>query len=70
MCIVTLMTGEELKKIRKQMGLTQVEFADLVGVHWNSIARQERGEVAIRETQAKLIRLLAEQDRQSAKKRR
>jgi transcriptional regulator with XRE-family HTH domain len=55
------MTGQELREIRKMMRLTQREFADLVGVHWNSIARQERDEIGIRESQAKLIRLIAEQ---------
>jgi transcriptional regulator with XRE-family HTH domain len=54
------MTGEELREIRTRMGLTQVEFADLVGVHPNSLARQERNEIGIRESQAKLVRLLAE----------
>ena len=64
--IITIMKGEELRKIRKQMGLTQAEFADLVGVHWNSIARQERNEIGIRESQAKLIRLI---EKQHTKKR-
>ena len=59
--MLLLMTGEELKKIRKQMGLTQAAFADLVGVAENSIARQERNEIGIREPLARLIRLLAEQ---------
>jgi transcriptional regulator with XRE-family HTH domain len=59
--IVLLMTGEELRAIRKSMGLTQVEFAALVGVAPNSIARQERGEIGIREPLARLARLLAAQ---------
>jgi transcriptional regulator with XRE-family HTH domain len=54
-------TGEELRRIRKQLGLTQRAFADLVGVAPNSIARQERGEIGIREPLARLIRILAEQ---------
>jgi len=54
------MTGKELRQIRQKLGLTQVEFADLVGVTPNSIARQERDEIGIREPQARLIRLLAE----------
>jgi len=54
------MTGKELKAIRKKLGLTQQRFADLVGVTRNSIARQERGEIGIRESLARLIKLLAE----------
>ncbi len=41
------------------MGLTQAQLADRVGVAPNSIARQERGEIGIRESLARLIRLLA-----------
>ena len=54
------MTGNELRQIRERLGLTQVELAADVGLDPNSIARQERGEVAIREPLAKLYRLLAE----------
>ena len=42
------------------MGLTQAGLAKIVGVDKNSIARQERGEMGIREPLAKLIRLIAE----------
>jgi len=65
--MLLLMTGEELRKIRKQMGLTQAAFADLVGVAENSIARQERNEIGIREPLARLILLLAEQHKQAAR---
>jgi len=54
------MTGAELRRIRKQLGLTQAALAHLVGVTPNSIARQERGELGIREAQARLLMLLAE----------
>ncbi len=54
------MTGKELKAIRKKLGLTQTQFAELVGVTRNSIARQEREEIGIREPLARLIKLLAE----------
>jgi transcriptional regulator with XRE-family HTH domain len=59
--MVHRMTGKELRAIRKRMGLTQVEFAALVGVAPNSIARQERGEIGIREPLGRLVRLLANQ---------
>ena len=46
-----------MRKIRKGLGLTQQELALLVGVATNSIARQERGEMGIRESLARLIQL-------------
>ena len=49
------MQGKELKAIRERLKLTQVEFAELVGVTSNTIARWERGEVPIREPMARLI---------------
>jgi transcriptional regulator with XRE-family HTH domain len=52
------MTGQELRRIRKRLGLTQEQLAEQTGVTGNSIARQERGEMGIRESLARLIRLL------------
>jgi transcriptional regulator with XRE-family HTH domain len=54
------MKPQELKKIRKQLGLTQAQLAELVGIAPNSIARQERGEIGIREPLAKLLRMIAQ----------
>jgi predicted transcriptional regulator len=54
------MTGQQMRKMRKGLGLTQKELAVLVGVATNSIARQERGEMGIRESLARLIRLTAQ----------
>ena len=53
------MTGEELRRIRKRLGWTQVQLADRVGVVANTVARWERNEVPIQEPAARLIRLLA-----------
>jgi|SoiMethySBSTD1v2_1073268.scaffolds.fasta_scaffold5660373_2 putative transcriptional regulator len=53
------MTGAELRRLRKQMGLTQAALATRVGVSSNSIARYERGEVKINEPLARLVRVLA-----------
>ena len=52
------MNGSELRRHRAKMGLTLKGMADLVGVHWNSIARMERGEMTISEPVARLVRLL------------
>ena len=58
-CIVPLMTGSELRRIRKRLGLTQVQLAERLGVTGNTVARQERGEVRITEPVARLIRYVA-----------
>ena len=41
------MTNAELKALRMRLGLTQAELADAVGVVPNTLARWERGELAI-----------------------
>ena len=41
------MTGPELRAIRKRLGWTQKEFAEHLGLHSNSLAKQERGEAGI-----------------------
>jgi transcriptional regulator with XRE-family HTH domain len=57
---ISRVTGQQMRKIRKGLGLTQKELAVLMGVATNSIARQERGEMGIRESLARLIRLTAQ----------
>jgi len=52
------MTGRELRALRKALQLTQAQFAEQLGVHWNSQARMERDEMPIREPVARLARLL------------
>lgn len=42
------MIGEELRKRRERMGLTQVELGRALAVHPNTIAKWERGEQTIR----------------------
>ena len=38
------MTPEEIKSLRKELGLTQKELGDLIGANAESVARWERGE--------------------------
>ena len=52
------MTGEELRRLRKRLGLTQVQLAARLGTHWNTLARWERNEHRIPEAAAQLTRLL------------
>ncbi len=60
------MHGEELRAIRKKLDLHQDELARLLGISTNSVARYERGEVAIPEPTARLVVLL--QERKNRKK--
>lgn len=52
------MKGGELRAIRQQLGLTQVLFADELGLHPNSVAKLERGEMVISRQVEKFARLL------------
>ena len=52
------MHAKELLKIRKALGLTQVQIADKIGVKANTIARWERGELQISEPISRLIRMI------------
>ena len=54
------MTGEELRRLRIRMALTQAAFADRLGVTPNTVARWERDEVGIAEPAARLARLLVQ----------
>jgi transcriptional regulator with XRE-family HTH domain len=52
------MDGTELRAIRKKLGLSQHQFAKELGIHWNTLARAERGEHGISGSVEKLARLL------------
>jgi DNA-binding XRE family transcriptional regulator len=41
------MTGKEMQSARKRLGLTRRELGELLGLHWNSIARMERDELPV-----------------------
>lgn len=55
------MKPAELRRIRDRLGLTQAAFAEELGLHANSLARMERGEMTIGRTVERLARLLMEQ---------
>jgi len=61
------MSGRQLRALRRQIGLTQARFAELLGVTSNTVARQERGEVRIRATQAALAERLVASFEQATK---
>jgi DNA-binding transcriptional regulator YiaG len=54
------MTGPQLRRIRHQLGLTQVDFAKLIGTTSTSVARWERGAVGISEPVSKLVKILGQ----------
>ncbi len=54
------MKPEQLRRLRQKLGLTQEGLAREVGVARNSVARWERGEMAISEPAARLIQRIAD----------
>lgn len=54
------MKPEQLRRIRRKLGWTQQELAHQVGVARNSVARWEKGEVAISEPAARPIQRIAD----------
>jgi DNA-binding transcriptional regulator YiaG len=46
----------DVRRMRKRLGLTLAEFAELVHVHWNTVSKWERGDVGMRPSTAELIR--------------
>jgi DNA-binding XRE family transcriptional regulator len=58
--------GSELRQCRTRLSLTQPEIASLLGLHRNSVARMERGQMAITASLGRFVRLLMRQaERQS-----
>ena len=64
------MDGKELKAIRTRLKLTQVQFAELVGVTSNTVARWERDEMTMREPAARLIQSIYAAKRKREKETR
>ena len=52
------MIGEELRRIRKAMGLTQRQLAEKLGVTSTSVARMERGEQKIMQVTTLAVKYL------------
>ena len=51
------MTGEQLRRLRKRAGMDRIGLAFLAGCHKETIARKERGDVAISRADAALFRV-------------
>lgn len=41
------MTKDELKQVRQKLGMTQADFAETLGIHANTVARFEQGNLDI-----------------------
>ena len=52
------MTGEELKRARRRLNMTQKELGEALGIHENSVARMERGEFSIIRTTELAVKYL------------
>lgn len=61
-----IVTGKDVRRIRKRLGLSQPQLAERLGVTKNSVARWERGEMGIRQSVVILLGMLD----QSAPKRK
>jgi putative transcriptional regulator len=53
-----MMTGEQIKELRKSLGYTQARLAEEVGVTPNTIARYERDEFKPSSPVRKLLEML------------
>lgn len=47
--------GKDIKEAREKAGLTQVQVAEKIGVHFNYFAKIERGEVSASQKRLRLI---------------
>jgi transcriptional regulator with XRE-family HTH domain len=61
-------TGREVKRLRRALGLKQTELADKLGVHPITVSRWERDIVRMPEPTARLLTLLAQIDRKTKRK--
>jgi transcriptional regulator with XRE-family HTH domain len=52
-------TAKQFKAIRRRLGLSQRALAETLGLHPNSVARLERGEMTITTLVANFVTLLA-----------
>ncbi|MCI0408898.1 MAG: helix-turn-helix domain-containing protein [Acidobacteria bacterium] len=64
------MTPTDLKRIRRQLGLTQEELARRLGVHAVTVARWEADMRGIPEPTARLIRMIRAEVKGRAKGKR
>lgn len=64
-----VMTGVDIRALRGNLGWTQVALAEAVGVTSNTVARWERGEMAISEPASRLLQKIAAEEKSRTGKR-
>ena len=64
------MTKDQVRRLRKQLGMTQQELADTLGTTQTSVARWEMGLHQISEPTARLLKLLAQAQEPTRKRTR
>ena len=64
-----VMTGREFRAIRRKLAMTQAALALEIGVTSNTVARWERGEMAIYEPAARLLKRIAAERKVRRKER-
>jgi transcriptional regulator with XRE-family HTH domain len=52
------MSAADLRRLRELLKLTQAQLADRLGMHANTVARMERGELPVSARTAATLRLL------------
>ncbi|MGD0073342.1 MAG: DUF1870 family protein [Candidatus Binataceae bacterium] len=57
------MTGKQLRALRRRLKWTQAQMAKAIGVAPNTVARWERGERAIGESIARLVKMIVKEKR-------
>ncbi|MGO9059425.1 MAG: DUF1870 family protein [Candidatus Binataceae bacterium] len=63
------MTGKEIRALRRKLDWTQVAVAEAIGVTSNTVARWERGEMAISEPTARLLKKIVAEQQDGLKER-
>jgi len=64
------MTGEELRRARKRLGMTQKELAEAIGMQKNSMAMIERGLRPVMRTTELSVKYLLVMSKQKERKKR
>lgn len=64
------MTGEDVRKLRDRLGLTQAAFAERCGVSRVTVARWEAGLMGIGPAATKLLEFLAAQTPAATRRRK
>ena len=57
------MTGQGLRRLRRKLGMTQLQLATRLGMQKNSIARMERGERPVMRVTSLAVRYLLSRKR-------